>query len=87
MDLSGQNQSCPSLPDYPGAAYGSVAAFINSRVLVCGGRIEVPSDDYASDCYAGNFQVYLKQITINNSYSYDMSENNNYLCCRFKNAF
>ena len=51
VDLSETNVNCPTIPNFPGASYGSVGTFINGRALVCGG--ESSSDS----CYSYNQEV------------------------------
>ena len=36
IDISGQNLSCPFLPNYP-VESGMVGVFINEKALLCGG--------------------------------------------------
>ena len=37
VDLFAADKTCPPLPDYPGAAVGSVGTYIDGMALVCGG--------------------------------------------------
>ena len=59
IDLSGQNQTCDPLPDYP-IDYGSVGTFIKDKALVCGGRNSDPAV-FFDDCYEFDNQVRLLQ--------------------------
>ena len=52
VDLSGQNLTCSKPANYP-IASGSVAAFVNGSVIVCGGCYNDTSDR-TKDCYAYN---------------------------------
>ena len=55
-DLSGNNLTCPSVPDFPTAEYGSVGIFINNKALVCGGFAFSVSTFY-SECFSYNTEV------------------------------
>ena len=48
IDLSDQGRQCLKPDDFPGAEFGSVGAFVQGRVIVCGGY------PYTSSCYNYN---------------------------------
>ena len=51
VDISGQNLTCPALPNYP-IEYGMVGTYINDKALVCGGHDN--GADFYGDCYSYN---------------------------------
>ena len=53
IDISGENQNCPLIQNFP-AAYDSFGTFINNKSLVCGGRT---SYTFYSECYSYDFEV------------------------------
>ena len=54
VDLSGNNVPCASVSSYP-SKYGSVGAFVDDMVLVCGGDSDVTPS--TASCFSYDWQV------------------------------
>ncbi len=55
IDLSGQNQSCPSIAPAPNGG-DLVSIFINGKALICGG-INILEFEFTYECYSYNMAV------------------------------
>lgn len=56
LDLSGENQACPSISDIP-IKYNAFGTFVGDKAIVCGGYAGTGADRYSNKCYAYNMQV------------------------------